>query len=108
MGEIIKFPFQGRKSKETIKESEESSDFSSFEERTAIELLFRDRFNFMISLKRGNPVNKFSDNYANAYNTLNKCSRVNIAKMINDASEIEIKMKPTYFIAAFNILCDTL
>lgn len=107
MGEIIKFPSEKKKTKEPSMGSEESPDFSSIDERTAINILRKDRFDFMISLKRGNPVNKYSDAYANAYNTLNKCSRVDIAEMINNASEIEIKMKPAYFTAAFNILCDT-
>ncbi|MDA3840752.1 MAG: hypothetical protein PF572_06750 [Patescibacteria group bacterium] len=106
MGELLQFPGGGREKKEPIKESEESPDFSSFDERTAINTLFRDRFDFMVNLKKGNPVNKSSDTYVNAYDLLKKSSRVSIAEMINNASEIEIKMKPAYYTAAFNILCE--
>lgn len=111
MGELIKFPVIKREavsSGEKPKvEQEAEIDFSSIEERTAINILRKDRFDFMLGLKKRNPGFRWSNAYKNYYELLAKSSRVDIANMINDKSEIEIKSKGAYFIAAFNILCDT-
>lgn len=107
---MIKFQFGKKEATDNGKkpevEKETEVDFSSIEERNAIEILNRDRYYFILELKKHNSGFGGSDAYKTAYNLLVKSSRVDIANMINRASEAEIKKRGAYFIAAFNILCD--
>ncbi|MDO8240969.1 MAG: hypothetical protein Q7T51_03260 [Candidatus Moranbacteria bacterium] len=76
------------------------------EERNAIILLTPERFNFMLAVKRSNPFSINSDTCRNAVENLKGTSKVEIAEMINLATELEIKRKPTYFTTAFNMLLE--
>ena len=111
MGELIKFPLKKKEvasnEKKPPVEQKAEIDFSSIEERTAINILRKDRYDFMLGLRKRNPGFRWSNAYKTYYELLTKSSRVDIANMINDKSEIEIRSRGAYFIAAFNILCDT-
>ena len=111
MGELIKVSFGKKEAvsdeKKPKVEQEAEIDFSSIEERTAINILRKDRYDFILRLKKRNPGFRGSEAYRNYHDILMKSSRVDIANMINDKSEMEIRSKGAYFIAAFNILCDT-
>ncbi len=109
MGELIQFPGIKKEEKKEVETKNKivmESNYSNLEERTAINILSRDRFDTMLNLKMLNPISRSSDTYVRAYELLKKSSKVDIAEMVNNASEMQIKMKPSYFIAAFNILCE--
>lgn len=110
MAKIYEFPSPKKEVREELKnEPVEEIDFSSIEERTAINILSRERYDFVLNIKRNNPGINHTDAYKDAYNLLVGSSRVDIANMINrdDLTESDINLKPAYYIAAFNILCDT-
>ena len=108
MAKIYEFPGVKKETKEQLKsEPVKEIDFSSIEERTAINILSRERYNYVLNLKRNSPGLKHSDAYKEAYDLMIRSSRVDIANKMNGATESEINAKPAYYISAFNILCDT-
>lgn len=96
-----------RKQRKKIGGVEQKSSIpKNVREATAIADLSTEKFHFMLALKGSMPINRHSDTYRNAYLEFKKNSKLEVAGVINDASELEIKGKPTYFLAAFDILLE--
>ncbi len=100
MAKIYEFP---RKNNTEIGRRPVNKDI---EERNAIILLDKERYDFMRKFKRNNLVNVHSKTYRDDFEQLKKNSKIWIAEMINKASELEINKNQKYFIAAFNILLE--
>lgn len=100
MGEIIEFPGP----KKEVLDDKKSEKEISIEEKNAINLLSKERFDFMLAIKRITPIKINSDSYRNAVDGLRDMSNIEIAQRINDASELDIKKWPVYYTIAFNKL----
>lgn len=99
MGELIQFPA----AKKEVQDNK-LNESSGYNEKNAIAMLSSERFKFLLEIKKSNPIILSSETYRNALESLSSMTNVEIAEMLSNMPESEIKKKPTYFTVAFNIL----